>query len=133
MVFGGVYRLTFARLPVESTSGSGPFLAAIKLPLGGPPGEGLRSREHHHIGGGCGPAGAPESGTASVGGLQHPRRGAAEREDDVRSLVPLLRLDACLPLLILTEDSLSSLSLRLAYQPFSLLDLISSAQKTSYG
>lgn len=126
----GIYRLTFARLPIESASGSSPFFAAVQLSLRGPPGEGLRSREHHNIGGGRGSAGAPESTTTGIGGFQHPRCRATERKDDVRSFISLPCLDACLPLLILAEDSLPSLSLRLAYQPFSLLDLISSAQKS---
>lgn len=122
------YRLTFAGLPVESTGGSGPLLAAVQLSLGGSPGERLRRGEHHDVGGGGGPAGAPEGGAAGVGRLQHPRCGAAEREDDVRPLVLLLRLDARLPLLVLPQDSLPSFPLGLAYQPFSLLHLVSSAR-----
>lgn len=121
--------LTFAGFPIESAGGSGPFFAAIKLPLGGSPGEGLRCGEHHDVGGGSGPAGSPEGGAAGIGGFQHSRCGAAEREDDVRSFVLPLRFDTRLPLLILAQDRFPSLSFCLAYQPFSLLHLISSAQR----
>lgn len=50
------------------------------------------------------------------------------------SLVLPLRLYARLPFLILPEDRLPSFPLCLAYQPFSLFNLISSAQaKSEYG
>lgn len=124
------FPLTFARFPIESTSGRGSFLAAIELSFRRPPGQRLSGGEHHDIGGGRCSTGTPESGTTGVGRLQHPRCRASKSEHDVRPLVLLLRLDTRLSLLILPEDRLPSFPFRLAYQPFPLLYLVSSANRS---
>lgn len=124
------FPLTFARFPIESTSGRGSFLAAIELSFRRPPGQRLSGGEHHDIGGGRCSTGTPESGTTGVGRLQHPWCRASESEHDVRPLVLLLRLDTRLSLLILPEDRLPSFPFRLAYQPFPLLYLVSSANRS---